>query len=451
MSLKTKSRHKIAAITIATLFALSMIALIPTLNITPDVSAHSPAWQIPTYAYITAEPNPVGVNQTVNIYMWLDCIYGDIGGSTAASYTNASTSSGALLSNNYRFLNYQLAITGPSGTTTQSFPVVSDTTSNQYTSFIPTVAGSYTLTFSYPGQVYGANGDGYEGSIQINDTYLPSNATTTITVQQTPIALPSTTEPLPTNYWTTPIYGENTNWYTISNNWLGTGTGTAPGEGTGNGSPSVTSGNPVTPNALYNPDAVGPLTAHIMWTNPLQFGGLTSQQFSAGGSYPSGAATGTSYFEGTSYQNRFVNPIIMDGYLFYTEPIGFTGATSGPTVCVNLFNGKTLWMSTAVPPLSFGYIFNLWDPDQHGTFPPILVASNSITGNWEFFDANTGISLFNATNLPPNWTTLYSGASQNVLGPNGENLKYIFTNCGTATNPQWYLANGIPLNYGKLT
>jgi hypothetical protein len=431
------NKNKISAIAIVLILTLSMSV---SMILTPNVSAHSSPWQIPTYAYIVAEPNPVGVNQSVNIYMWLDAIYGVIGGATAAVNNNASTAAGALLANNYRFHDYKLTITGPQGTITQSFPVVLDTTSNQYTSFVPTVAGTYTLTFSYPGQVYGENGNGYEGSIQMNDTYLPSNATTTIQVQQTPIALPVTSEPLPTDYWTTPIYGQNTNWYTISNNWLGTGTGTAPGEGTGNGSPSVTSGNPVTPNILYNPDAIGPQTCHIMWTNPLQFGGLTSMQFSAGGSYPSGAATGTSYFEGTAYQNRFVNPIIMDGYLYYTEPIGFTGATSGPTVCVNLYTGKTLWSSSSVPPLLFGYIYNLWDPDQHGTFPPILVANNALTGNWEFFDAYTGLSLFNVTNLPPSWNTLYSGASQNVLGPNGEVLKYIFTNCGSAANPQWYLA-----------
>ena len=404
-------------------------------------TAHSPPWQVPTYAYIEVYPNPVGVNQTAHVYMWLDALYGDIGSSTAVVFTNASTIAGAELSNNYRFSNYKLTITAPDGSiTTQSFPVASDPTSDQATQFTPTQAGTYNVTFTYPGQVYGANGDGYEGSVAINDTYLASSASATLTVQQTPIALPITSEPLPTNYWTTPIYGENTNWYTISNNWLGTGTGEAPGVGTGDGSPSVTSGSPVTPNEVYNPDAIGPLTPHIMWTLPIEFGGLTSEQFSAGGSYPSGAATGTSYYEGTSYQNRFVNPIIMDGYLFYTEPISFTSPGGGPTVCVNLQTGKQLWSSTAVPPLSFGYIFNLWDPDQHGTFPPYLVAINGNLNQWEFFDAFTGTSMFNVTNLTPTWTTLYGGASQNVLGPNGEVLKYIFTNCGTPTNPQWYLA-----------
>ena len=126
------------------------------------------------------------------------------------------------------------------------------------------------------------------------------------------IALPVTTEPLPTDYWTTPIYGENTNWYTISNNWLGTGTGTAPGEGTGNGSPLVTSGNPVTPNInlqsrcrrTVNFSHHVDKSASIWRTNKYTILGWRV--------IPKRAATGTSYYEGTSYQNRFVNPIIMD-------------------------------------------------------------------------------------------------------------------------------------------
>ena len=49
----------------------------------PNANAHTPAWNIPTYAYIVAAPNPIGVGQTVHIYMWLDAVYGAAGGTTA--------------------------------------------------------------------------------------------------------------------------------------------------------------------------------------------------------------------------------------------------------------------------------------------------------------------------------------------------------------------------------
>ncbi len=38
---------------------------------------------IPTYAYINASPNPIGVGQTAHVYMWLDAVYGVAGGTTA--------------------------------------------------------------------------------------------------------------------------------------------------------------------------------------------------------------------------------------------------------------------------------------------------------------------------------------------------------------------------------
>ena len=247
--------------------------------------------------------------------MWLDCVYGASGGTTAAVGTNGYTASTGLLSNDYRFHNYELTITTPNGTsTTTTFAIEEDTTSNQITSFTPTTVGTYTLNFTYPGQVYGANGNGYSGSILVNDTYLPSSAQTTLTVQSTPIPAAITSEPLPTAYWTRPIFGQNSNWYTISSNWLGLGSGGYAGLSTAFG------GNAIGPDeALFHADAIGPLTSHVMWTLPIQSGGVVGgNAFFAGGSYP-GTGQGVGYYEGTAYQQRFVNPIIMDGILYFTD------------------------------------------------------------------------------------------------------------------------------------
>ncbi len=79
------------------------------------------------------------------------------------------------------------------------------------------------------------------------------------------------------------------------------------------------------------------------------------------------------------------------------------------------------------PYLSFGYIYNLWDPDQHGVFPPMLFTSNFAQG----FDAYTGDPMFNVTNVPSGTT---------VSGPSGEQLRLVFANAGTNAAPQWYLA-----------
>ena len=440
------SKNKATAIAIAILLTITLGT--STLLIS-NVNAHSPPWQIPTYAYIIAAPAPVGVGQTVHVYMWLDPVYGAAGGTVAAIGSNGSTASAALLSNSYRFKNYQLTITAPDGTvTTQTFATISDPTSNQAIIFTPTQVGTYNFTFNYQGQVYGANGNGYEGSSLYGDYYLPSNASTTLIVQQTPIPPPTGSSPLPSAYWESPVYGENTDWYTITSNWLGQGL--APPQNYGGTYFST----------LYHSDAVGPQTSHIMWTSQLDFGGVAGgNSYTTGGSDPN-VPTGVQYWEGSSYQPRFVNPILVSGYLYYTEPISFSGGTSGPTVCVNLVNGQVLWSRSDVPQLLFAYVYNLWDPDQHGVYPPILVAQNPILGSsstgqgyqWQFYDGFTGDSLFNATNIPTSsfYTTISGTAvvnwpnqivtSPSIMGPGGEALRYVITNIGTASKPNWYMS-----------
>lgn len=366
----------------------------------PSANAHSPPWQFPTHAYIMAMPNPIGVGQTIVVYAWLDLAFG------AAARAAGETTSFAGIYNDYRFHNYQIVITAPDGTkTSQNFDYIADTTSSQQFKFTPTQIGVYTFNFTFPGQAY-TQYSYNKNSILVNDTYLPSSASTTLTVQQEPIPAETTGFAPPTEYWTRPIYSENSNWFTISSDWLGTG------------NPQFWAENYM--HNVYVPDAVGSLTSHVMWTKQIQNGGTV-------GGNPFPDAPGVNYFEGSAYNNRFTNPIIMDGYLFYTEPVAFTGGNTGKTYCVDLRTGQVVWSSNQIPALSFGYIYNLWNPNQHGTYPPILFTSNFA----QAFDAYTGYPLFNVTGVP-------SGTAAN--GPNGEQLRYVFMNSGTASSPKWYLA-----------
>ena len=276
------SKSKTGAISIATLLILSMSAsmmLIPSTRATTTLT-------VPDFAYISVSTNPVGVGQSLEVIMWMNqVIYA------------------AALTNDIRFHDYQLIITAPDGTnTTETFPVVQDSTSAQDYSFTPTAVGTYTLTFVFPGQIYefppafnylqGVMNTAYEGAY-----YEPATASTTLTVQSSPIQ-PYPTTPLPTAFWTRPIYGYNSNWYTIASNWLGD---LAPGY----------SGFEVTYNAGGNGeqlaghnDVVGSLTSHVMWTKPLDSGGVV------GGNET--VIAGDTYFEGSAYNQRFTNPIIVD-------------------------------------------------------------------------------------------------------------------------------------------
>jgi hypothetical protein len=399
-----KHLNKTSAIVISIFLMISMGA---SMLLIPSANAHTPAWSIPTYAFINAAPNPVGVGQKINVIMWLDKIM-----------------DGAADGNDIRWHNYKLTITKPDLTTeTTTFPVCQDPTSAQFYSYTPDQLGTYTFTFNFPGQQYTYTGliFGFFGppapSAYVNDTYLPSSSTTTVTVQQEQIAT-ITSYPLPSNYWTRPIYGENTDWWSISSNWLGTG------------SPQFTTENSFTNK--YIPDAIGPQTAHIMWTKPLQSGGVVG-----GNNF---LVKGVNYFEGSAYINRYTNPIIIDGMLFYNPPLSFATGSTVPTNCVDLQTGQLIWSRSDVPAPSFGLVFDLppGNPNQHGVFPPLLISTSGTT--WMAYDADTGNWLFNATNVPPSASSFFSvSANAAAMGPQGEFITYVLNNNGNSTKPNWYI------------
>jgi hypothetical protein len=407
-------------------FAISIVIILAisigtSTTLIPNASAHAPAWEIPTYPYITAAPNPVGVGQTVNVFMFLTNYY------YGAQYST----------DDLRFHNYKLTITAPNGeVSTQTYDTIIDTTAAQLGTFIPNQVGTYNLTFNYPGETYTSTRQISTGLGQpagpnpyTNDTFLASSASTTLTVQEEPIPDAITSYPLPSEYWTRPIYGENTDWWSISSNWLGTG---APNYGgwsnAGNAQGGGAGGQQVFPG-----DAIGSQTSHIMWTNSLQSGGVVG-----GNNFD---IQGQTFFDGSAYIIRYDNPIILDGKLYYTEPVSFNSPARygtfgnpasgyGPTDCVDLRTGEIIWSRTDVPAPSFGLIMNVQTQNEHGVCPPILIAISGTT--WLGYDADTGNWLFNVTKVP-------TFGSARVMGPDGEYLNYVMANAGDATNPDWRL------------
>ncbi|MGA2385755.1 MAG: PQQ-binding-like beta-propeller repeat protein [Candidatus Bathyarchaeia archaeon] len=371
------SKNKIGAIAIATFLILSMSA---SLLLIPNAKAATGP-NVPTYAYIAVSTNPVGHGQSVEVIMWLNIVL-----------------PGAEPGNPIRFSNYKLTITEPDGTnTSQTFATVEDPTSAQDYAFTPSTTGNYMLTFSFPGLtftwtgypgLFGGTVNAYDGTY-----YEPSTASCSLTVQSATIpALPQT--PLPTAYWTRPIYGENSAWYTVASNWLGDG---APGY-TGFAGTYNAGGNGETLAGAN--DVVGSMTSHIMWTKQIGPGGIV------GGNQTSIA--GDSYFEGSAYCQRFENPIIVDGMLYYNPPLSFADGSTGNLTCVNLQTGATVWVGPQVQ-ISFAYVYDVQDPNDHGVYPPILFTS----GFAQAYDAFTGAFLFSETDVPSGTT---------ILGPSGEML-----------------------------
>jgi hypothetical protein len=370
-----KIKNTIMTILIALLLTTSMSAIFV---FTPTTEAHEPAWNIPTFAYITVAPNPVGVGQQVLAVFWLDKLF-----------------DGSSMTNNYRFHNYQLTITAPDGKVQkETFDTISDTTSSQYMPYTPTQIGTYTFNFTFPGQAIKAYSYN-PTSAYVNDTYLPSSASTTLTVQQEQLIPPVASYPLPTEYWTRPIEGQNTYWDTIASNWLG------DKDFSSAGSPQI--------KTDFMPDGTAPNSPHIMWTKWLGDGGIV------GGNNT--GIQGNMFYSGSSYEQRMSKPIIMNGRLSYQMPYG-NAAAGGKVECVDLRTGETLWTynSTGIGVPAFGYYYDYETPNQHGIIPNGWLFSSNFA---KAIDPKTGIAAtLNITNVPSGYE---------VLGPSGEHLRYQLT------------------------
>ena len=360
--------------TAITMILVSTIAM--TLFVLPAANAHSDGtiWNFPSYAYCVASPNPVGKGQKVSIVMWVD-------------YPLPSAS----VTNDIRRKGYTCTITKPNGDkVTQTWDVCTDTTSIQYYSYSPDQVGNYTVKFDYAGQTYT-----WSGTYQ-NDTYAAASRTATFVVQEEPLPEPIRSFPLPTEYWARPIEGQNTDWWAISSNWLG--------------SPQIEN--------RFQRDGTAPNSAHVMWSKPIQYGGVV------GGSNV--GVEGNTYYMGGSYNVRFSNPLIMYGRLYYDESYGNSGSSSS-YVCVDLRTGQEQWRinTTGIGTPSFGYTYAFDDGNQHGVLPEGLLFTSNFA---RAYDPSTGVvTAMNITNVP-------TGTA--VLGPKGEVIRYVWSST-TKMLAQW--------------
>jgi hypothetical protein len=404
-----KIKNKSMAILIAVLLTISMgtsILLIPNAN------AHTPPWTLITWAYLSVNPNPVGVGQRVSVSMWVDKPMPE-----------------ATQPNDIKRHDYQLTITKPDGTTeAKKFSYIIDSTGVETYFFTPDQVGTYKFDFHYPGEVYTWSATAAQ-RVFTGDIFQPADSkTVTLTVQQEQLPAAITSYPLPEEYWTRPIEGQNTDWYKIGSNFLGTA------------SCQIYAGYVTTESSAPN-------TPHIMWNKQLERG--------EGGVVGSGLSEeipGETFYGGLSYQGRFSNPIIIAGTLFYDLPLGNIPA-NGRVRAVDLYTGAEIWTrdfnSTAVTnsrpfyAFQFGYLYAYDMYNQHGIIPQGLLmnlekgagSTNLYGTTWRAFNPANGDWMFNVTNVPQLSIVLSGGAPSNggieILGPNGEHLRY-----------QWDINNG---------
>ena len=367
-----------------------VLTIVVTLVVLPVANAHDPVWNIQPYCYITASPDPVGVGQPVIVVFWLNYI--------------PPTASGAA---GDRWLFY-LDITEPDETVQTVGPLTSDPVGGSYHSFTPSAVGEYTATVRFGPQVLtGSTGTGIPNVVDmfgtpnafLNDTFLASSATTTFTVQEEQLP-DAPSYPLPTEYWTRPIEGQNNEWYAITSNWLG------PQQ-----------------NSRFQPDGIAPNSPHIMWTKPLLDGGVV------GGTNT--GLDGMTFYDGTAYESKFTWPLIISGRLYYAVPKS-ASATGGGYLCVDLRTGEEIfWQNMTMPGL--GQLYDYESMNQHGVIPNGYLWELPAGGffgppappNWHAYDSLTGNWLFTLTDVPSGITGMFGGLSAStVYGSRGEILSY---------------------------
>lgn len=236
---------------------LLMISMAASMTLISNANAQTLApgkISIPTYAYLIVSPDPTGVGQTVNVGFYLDKTP-----PTAYEYYGD------------RWQNMTVVVTKPDGTTETLGPFTSDATGGTFTNYTPEQVGNYTFVFYFAGQIIAGNNPspliGTYNPSKVGDYYQPSTSEKyVLKVQQDPISgYPAT--PLPTSYWTRPIFAMNTNWNVVSGNWLSLGIESFAATGQYNAISN------------FNPYTAGPNTAHIIWTRSYAPGGLIGGEF----------------------------------------------------------------------------------------------------------------------------------------------------------------------------
>jgi hypothetical protein len=368
-----KNKTKAAAIALILLFVVS--APITVTSAQFQAITNPPlVVDIPTFMFVSASPNPVGVGQLVYL------------GAVFSRPTPTDNGNGGDF-----YDNVTIDVIDPNGIKTVFGPWITSKAAGIQFSYTPEKVGNYTIQAHYPGQKLIGDHRGSSSPAPsgwnlwlLNSTMLPSDSDIlTLVVQAEPVTATYQTPPLPTEFWTRPIYGTNTNWGTLGANWFGLG-----GSGAYDAAENV------------QPFGTAPNTAHIMWTKPTQFGGQPGSPINA---------TERSEYSSTSLLKVYFKPVcILNGILYYNKYDGSPSSNLLGWEALDLHTGEVLWDKpagvTGKESIIWGQIVNYVNYQEIGSNAFLYSQSGgggfgTTGGNWMgIYDAYTGNYLANVTN-----------------------------------------------------
>lgn len=324
MSPKFKKTKLITAISIILLNIFVISATTPVLG----------ADDFETLAYISVDPNPIGVGQTLLVNVW---------------FTPSIPSGPA-------YEGITVTFTKPDGTKDVIGPIKTEPwgTAANWFEYVPDQIGTWQYQLDFPGQVFPPqNISAYTGSgvtLWEGGNYKASR-TPVLTLNVTKDPVPGVAPvQLPSGYWERPIREENKEWSTIGGDWLQGGYDAG--------------------GSRFNPYSQGPGSPHILWDRQVEIGGII------GGDY------GSLTYGGGSSQPVGRTNIIFYGHTFYRDK-------AGATHCVNIKTGEDLWVNPSMSSIS-GVIFQQTrlTPVE---FQPFLV---SLGSSYVKYDPWTGAETY---------------------------------------------------------
>jgi outer membrane protein assembly factor BamB len=353
------------------------------------LQVHAEAVYKETFCVISVTPNPVGVGQTVYIV-------GGITDQTAWPQPGWKNLKAVIVrpDNKVETLTFDTFSTGIGAVT-----------------YKPNMVGTYKINIEFPEQVCEVTVAGTAAGTIMKAS---KSRVVELIVQEKPVpAHPGF--PLPQEYWTRPIDPQIREWWWIAGNWL-------------NVERTASYYDRYMP---FNEQA--PEAPHVLWYKVLDDGGLVGSLL--GGDYVADYIIGDdfameSYEHGDAYEGKWLNPVVINGILYYNLYPSQDTMTAGmldpsyklieqKVVAVDIHTGEELWRKTLGDNqrLAFGQIMKWESQNMIGAFA-YLVATRTVAGvtYWDFFDPLTGRWEYAIKNVPSGLT---------CVGPKGEILIYV--------------------------